>query len=140
MRIIPAFFVILLLCSACSSHSPINQEMQTKLQGSWQSTNSPVCEANFHTITFNNKTLEISYDEQGFISEAEARKTFVYTILSTEKNLIRVQLENETRLDKKGNPVVWHLKPLRNDKYCWGRDDWPDLSCTASRYKCTVSN
>lgn len=77
MRIIPAFFVILLLCSACSSHSPINLEMQTKLQGSWQSTNSPVCEANFHTITFNNKTLEISYDEQGFISETEARKTFV---------------------------------------------------------------
>ena len=111
MRIIPAFFVILLLCSACSSYSPINQEMQTKFQGSWQSTNSPVCEANFHTITFNNKTLEISYDEQGFISETEARKTFVYTILSTERNLIRVQLENETRLDKKGNPVVWHLKP-----------------------------
>ena len=112
MKTSAPIFVILLLCSACSSHSPINQEMQTKLQGSWQSTNSPVCEANFHTITFKNKTLEISYDEQGYISASEARKTFVYNILSAEKNLIRVQLENETRLDKKGKPVVWHQNLL----------------------------
>ena len=64
------------------------------------------CEANFHTIAFKNNTLEISYDEQGYISASEARKTFFYNILSAEKNLIRVQPKNETRLDKRQPPVV----------------------------------
>lgn len=138
MKIKILFIFFIALVSGCSSTSSIDPSMIMKLSGTWDEATEGRCSTNYHTITINGSVLKLSYVEKGYISETDGRQTLTYSILSAEDNFLRVQLENETRLDSKGKPVIWHLKPLTVDQYCWGRDDWGQSQCTVPRVKCKL--
>lgn len=72
----------------------------------------------------------------GWATQNDSRKVFRYRILSTDDFALRTQLENESRLDDQGQPVVWHIVVVDAETYCWGRDDWPQGACTPPRKRC----
>ncbi|ACA84978.1 hypothetical protein [Shewanella woodyi] len=131
-----AFIVSALLLSGCTSTSNIDPLLVSKLSGVWDEINSEMCSSNYHTVEFDSSTLILKYVDKGYISENDGRNILKYRILSQSPDSIRVVLDDETRLDNDNKPVVWHLKSLNNDQYCWGRDDWPEGSCTPSRHRC----
>ena len=125
--------------AGCASH-PKSQtsDVFEQLAGKW-SEESANCK-NPHTLTFgdNNRTMLIEYAEIGWVTENDSRKAFRYRILGIERSALRVQLENEPRLDDQGRPVVWHIVAVDAETYCWGRDDWPEDGCTPPRKRCEI--
>ena len=130
--IIPFIFLL----SGCSTTTQIDQTVVSKLSGAWDEEPGMSCSTNFHTIDIKESNIYIEYVEKGYISENDARKILTYKILSQSNDSIRVLLENETRLDNDNKQVIWHLKSINNDEYCWSRDDWGEGSCTPSRFRC----
>lgn len=110
--------------------------MLATLNGTWNESSEAHCSSNYHTIAFSGSVLKIKYVEKGYISETDGRQTLKYNILNANDKLLRVQLIDETRLDSKGKAVVWHIKSIGTEQYCWGRDDWAQNECTPPRYKC----
>jgi hypothetical protein len=49
---------------------------------------------------------------------------------------IILQYEGEDRLDKKGNPVRWHLLMPDRDSFYWHREDWLNGGVTAISRRC----
>lgn len=137
MNIKSLIFSSIILLTGCSSIPERGSSLVDKLSGTWNETSNTVCTDNYHTITFKGSVLEVKYVEKGYISENDGRQILKYNILSANDELMRVQLVGETRVDKMGKPVVWHIKPLNTEQYCWGRDDWSKNGCTPPRYKCT---
>lgn len=136
LRIIISLLLSILLFTGCATKPYLQPSLVTALTGIWYEESPESCGINSHSITVNGSNLIIDYVEKGYLSESDARKTFVYRILSAQENALRVQLENEPRLDAEGNPVVWHIMPLDTNTYCWGRDDWPPGACTPPRSRC----
>jgi len=128
--------LFILFISGCSTILKIDQSLASKLSGSWDEEIGMSCSDNFHTINFDGSNIQFEYLKKGYISENEGRKIFTYSILSQSRDSIRLLLENETRLDRDKEPVIWHLKSLNSNQYCWSRDDWSVGSCTPSRYRC----
>ena len=129
-------FLLIILLSGCTSTPSTDSSMIDTLSGTWDEASDASCSANYHTIAFKDSVLEVKYVEKGYISENDGREVLKYNILSANKELLRVQLVDETRLDNQGQPVIWHLKLLNTEQYCWGRDDWEKNGCTPPRYKC----
>lgn len=122
-------------------HTAQGQPLNSKFIGTWHSAAAMErCEQNYHTITVQPNVLTITYVKKGAATEADQRKAFEYKILSADEQFYRLLLKDETRLDEHGKPVVWHLKPLGNNQYCWGRDDWPAEGCTPARHRCKVKS
>ena len=125
--------------AGCASH-PNSQTpgVFEQLAGTWSEEHAG-CK-NPHALTFDHdkKTMLIEYAEVGWVTETDSRKVFRYRILGTGQSAIRVQLENEPRLDDQGKPVVWHIVVIDADTYCWGRDDWPEGACTPPRKRCEI--
>jgi hypothetical protein len=53
---------------------------------------------------------------------------------------IVLQYEGETRLDDKGQPVVWHLLMTDRDTFYWHRQDWPNGNVTRPSHRCSNPN
>ena len=114
----------------------INDYLLRNLSGEWIENETESCSAEFHSISFNNNIMSIEYSDLGYFDESEGQKILDYKIIEFLPYFIRVQLIGETRKDKNGESVIWHIG-LRNDgNYCWSRDDWPKNSCTSPRLKC----
>ncbi len=47
-----------------------------------------------------------------------------------------MRLDGEERLTPDGKTVIWVLKPLPNDMFCWGRTDWPSTGCLIIHVRC----
>jgi len=132
--------LFILFLFGCSTVLKINQSLASKLSGSWDEETGISCSDNFHTINFDGSNIQIEYIKKGYISENESRKIFTYSILNQSNDSIKLLLENETRLDGNKKPVIWHLKSLDSNQYCWRRDDWSVGSCTPSRHRCNHDN
>ena len=78
----------------------------------------------------------ISYPDKGYAGDSDVREDFVYSIYEFTDTMIRAQLEDESRLDNSGKPIVWQLHLIDENSYCWSRDDWPADSCTPPRLRC----
>lgn len=59
-----------------------------------------------------------------------------YNIISYDSDAIVMELTGEQRHTPDGALVVWVLKPLSGDMYCWGRTDWPSTGCIAVHIRC----
>lgn len=110
-----------------------------RLPGRWDTVHEESC-SNYHELSFDaaRKTMFNTYADMGWVTEDDGRKVMRYTILDDDKGYLRVALENETRLDEEGRPVIWHVVLVDDDTYCWGRDDWPPGSCTPVRKRCGI--
>ncbi|MCZ4336618.1 hypothetical protein [Shewanella colwelliana] len=131
--------VLLMLCG-CSTMmtTTIDESMQARLAGSWNDRQSNVCSANYHTISITGDRLLLEYAQQGYVAEDDGRTLVSYTILSEQDSSLRVQLDNESRLDADGQPVIWKMNLLNDSQYCWGRDDWLAEQCIPIRQKCEI--
>ena len=133
-------FVLILLAGlgGCISHPPSKApDAYSGLAGTWDEEAADMC-TKPHLIRFDDggSTMTVVYADVGWITEEESRKVMRYRILDAGPSILRVQLENEPRLDDDGKPVVWHVVQVDEDTYCWGRDDWPKGACTTPRRRC----
>lgn len=62
--------------------------------------------------------------------------SFDYTVISQDNNGIVMAMDGETRRTPDGDLVVWVLKILPDNMYCWGRTDWPSTGCIAINIRC----
>jgi hypothetical protein len=125
----------------CASHPAPNSQTSTvfeQLKGTWSEEHTNCQNPNVVSFDDDRTMMLIEYAEVGWATETDSRKVFRYRILSTDHSAIRVQLENESRLDEKGKPVVWHIVVVDAETYCWGRDDWPQGACTPPRKRCEI--
>jgi hypothetical protein len=130
------FLLFTLYIAGCSSTTNIPPTLVNQLTGNWDEQYEDSCKVNFHSLEVRDSGLIVKYISEGYVTEDDARQVFRYDILSVEEGFLRVQLENESRLDSGGKAVIWHLKPQGNNQYCWGRDDWPENGCTPVRIRC----
>lgn len=107
------------------------------LTGTWDDEDSSTCELS-RAISFSDdgKLMIATYLDIGYTSESDGRKQFIYDVLAVSESAVTVVLENEERLDANGDPVVWIVRLIDENTFCWGREDWPDDSCTPPRMRC----
>lgn len=109
-------------------------------RGSWGSNQiqKGTCEINPKSISFSvDRTRAILSHSTPMVNYLEqVRKTYGYDIISFDGDGIVMRLDGEQRLTPNGETVVWVLKPLPNDMYCWGRTDWPSTGCLMIHVRC----
>ena len=130
--------LILALLFGCAVDPTIDRpSIFSTLTGKWDADNPPTCES-YRAISFSDdgKTMTATYPDTGYASEADARNKFDYEILDVSESWLRMALQNEQRLDADGKPVVWILKLVDENTFCWGRDDWQPDECTPPRFRC----
>lgn len=140
MKLLGLTLILMAGLTGCvSHHSSQVPGAFSGLVGNWDEEHPDSCK-NPHVLSFNDdKTMMfVTYADVGWITENDNRKVFNYKILSANQSALRMQLENEPRLDKEGKPVVWHVVLVDGDSYCWGRDDWPQGACTPPRKRCEI--
>ncbi|RLA52587.1 MAG: hypothetical protein DRR42_07155 [Gammaproteobacteria bacterium] len=133
-------FLLVSLLFGCATGTQVDEStIFSTLTGTWDTEDPATCES-YRTISFskNRKTMIATNPNIGYASETDGRKTFIYDVLEVRETTIRVALENEPRLDANGNPVVWIVKLLDENTFCWGRDDWPASGCTPRRMRCEI--
>lgn len=126
--------------SGCVSHrSSQTIDVFSGLAGEWDEAGPESCKKP-HVISFDDEknTMFLAYPEMGWATESDSRKVFRYEILSIGQSMFRTKLENESRQDDEGKPVVWHMVLVDDNTYCWGRDDWPQGACTPLRTRCGI--
>lgn len=63
-----------------------------------------------------------------------------YTILAESQEVLRVQLDGETRRTAAGAVVLWDVVLLDPDQFCWHRADWTSDVCTKPLRRCPRTN
>jgi hypothetical protein len=128
----------LLLLSGCATITEQPNAVKSLLKGQWGWSETDECTRNPHTISFSEdgRIMSIEYAAVGYVQSGEARKTFVYDVVAYNHNAVRAALREESRVDAQGQPVVWDLVPIDNNKYCWHRTDWAEGACTAPILRC----
>ena len=129
---------LLALLFGCATSSPIEEPtIFSKLIGDWDTEGASTCES-VRTISFSDdkKVMISTYSDIGYASKTDARKQFNYDVLEEGRSELRLALENESRLDDDGNPVVWILRLVDENTFCWRRDDWRPGGCTPPRTRC----
>lgn len=64
--------------------------------------------------------MTISYPDVGYVTEADSRKDLLYEVLEVTDVALRVKLNDESRLDSNGKQVIWHIKLVDDNTFCWG--------------------
>lgn len=127
-----------LAATGCATAPPgSTPTIYERLIGRWDTVHEDSC-ANYHELSFDaaRKTMFNTYAEVGWVTEHDSRKVMRYAILDDKQGFLRVKLEDESRLDDAGRPVIWHVVLVDDNTYCWGRDDWAPGSCTPVRKRC----
>ena len=134
-------FAITYLGPTNAGQNPAGLELFDGLWG-WEPEKAATCRKNPHKITFSKDRkkayLEFmnSKDKNGNI----IKNITVYSVHNIGRNSITMSIDNEKRLDKNGNPVVWDLVLLSDKEYKWQRHDWAFYQFTASVIKCNHVN
>ncbi len=140
MKFLGLTLTLILGLDGCISHPPSQvPDAFLGLVGNWDEEHAESCKSP-HVLSFNEEKtmMSVTYADAGWVTEDDSRKVFHYKILSANPSALRMQLENEPRLDNAGKPVVWQLVLVDADTYCWGRDDWPQGACTSPRKRCSI--
>lgn len=109
-------------------------------RGSWGNNQIPhaTCETNPAKISFSaDRTRAIFTLSSAAIDyRGQANEAYGYDIFSFDEDGIVMQLDDEQRLTPDGEAMIWVLKPLPKDMYCWGRKDWPSTGCIHINVRC----
>lgn len=96
------------------------------------------CEGNPHTIQFSPDHTRATFvwpnPMTNYLRQRATRGD--YSVTSHDNGNIIMAMDKETRQTPQGDPVVWVLKKLPGDMYCWGRTDWPPTGCIAVHVRC----
>ena len=136
-RIFLSSLLVGLLFGCASSPTMHSPSTFSTLVGNWTTKDPLTCES-YRAISFSNdrQTMTATFPNVGSVTKTDARRKFEYDILDVHESSLRMALRNEPRLDADGNPVVWVLKLIDENTFCWGRDDWRPDGCTPPRFKC----
>ena len=129
---------LLALLFGCATSSLVEEPtIFSQLTGDWDTEGASSCES-FRTISFSDdqKVMISTYSDIGYASETDAREQFIYDVLEVGESELRLALEEESRFDSDGNSVVWILRLVDENTFCWGRDDWRPGGCTPPRIRC----
>ncbi len=138
-----ALFVVAIASGCASARRSADSAVSDRLVGVWADFPEQ-CATNPESIEFtpDGEFMIVTRAKLGWATKTDSRKVFRYRILSRHATYLRVALENESRLDEQGRPVIWHIISVDKTTYCWGRDGRPDLdqNCPAlfSRVRCEL--
>lgn len=106
-------------------------------QGTWGAAHR-TCEKNPTQIQFSpdRKRVEFRYPQHVYDYAGEWKQQHWYSVFSSDSDGIVMALDDEQRRTPDGKLVVWVLKPLPDDMYCWGRTDWPSTGCIIIYVRC----
>ncbi len=94
--------------------------------GSWawpEADEDGSCEANPHIIWFNDDLTEMTFEW------AHSIEPVLYRIIYTDDGSITAFLNREWRHNRHGDLVIWQLRLLSANEFCWRRTDWPNHAC-----------
>jgi hypothetical protein len=133
--------LVLTLLSGCASLKPVDQSIFTVLTGTWGWEQGVEfgCGGNSHAISFtpDRRVMLLKYEEASIEQDIPANAVR-YRVLQSEPNL-RMVIEGEKRMTSAGEPVMWDVRMLTADRFCWHRTDWPQEACTTDVVRCPVT-
>lgn len=96
------------------------------------------CHRNPHTIRFSQDHTRVEFVWSTPMTDylKNQRISGNYTVISHDNDGIVMAMDGETRRTPEGELVVWVLKMLPENMYCWGRTDWPSTGCIAIHIRC----
>ena len=126
-------FAVSLSAAGSDSYSIIDT-----LPGQWIDVDKKYCDIAQTTVSVSADRQSISFSHSGLgqATESDIRRQFNYRVGAQRGNRLYLELENETRLDERGEPVTWDLVMLSSDEFCWSRSDWLEDGCTATVFRC----
>jgi hypothetical protein len=132
---------IFLALSCASAYSKLTDSERQNLdklsgilqQGKWRFEDKN-CSTAYLTLQFNKQNSTILAVSK--LEDAEEPNEYIYDILSISDQSIFTSIQDEKRLDDKGNPVKWHLMLVDNNSFYWRRDDWDLNSGTKHMILC----
>ncbi|WP_308365253.1 MULTISPECIES: hypothetical protein [unclassified Microbulbifer] len=129
------------LASGCASApKSIEAPIASVLPGTWGFSETEECSRDPQTISFSpdGKKMYVAYRLAGEAGSGDIRKTFTYRVGAQTGNLLRLNLDGETRASPTGDPVSWDLVLLNRDSFCWHRNDWREDECTKAVLRCII--
>lgn len=96
------------------------------------------CRENPFTISFadSNRQLLLTYENLKNDEGKAKRETYVYNLTMFGRSGVRGQIENETRLQPNGDPIIWDFVVLSKDEFCWRSTTWATDACTKPLVRC----
>lgn len=140
MRINLMFPVLLILTLQTYTAHALDNNTRQLLTGKWQWENSDqICQSNdISTISFSadGKKMYLSATTQSFANSDAEYKTHTYNMVDVNTAKLRTFIEGETRVDNHGDVIMWDIKIISENEFCWHRSDWDAQACTRSLLKC----
>lgn len=139
--VLPALLSIVLLLVWQPWHSysvPAGTSIFETVDGTWDWEGAEgFCEKNPHTITFSADSSIMYLTGRQPWSDKDTSRVAVYDLVEHTQNRIQGKIRGETRLDAKGQPVVWDLILTSQDSYQWHQVGWPRYARTKTVRRCT---
>lgn len=136
-------FAFALALTAVCAGAPVRADVYDRLSGTFGSAEVEGlrCHENPHTITFTSDRSRAHFRWQSAIIDylGGLRTEGTYLVRSGSEDGVVMQITDEQRRQRDGQPVVWVMRPLAEPEgYCWGRTDWPAGQCTDRFVRCTT--
>ena len=117
----------------------IDAETRKLLTGNWQWEHSNgICQKKtMSNIRFseNGEQMYFSAHAHDHSNREIEEVIYTYNIIQHPKKL-RAFIEGETRVNTRGDVVMWDIKIINDNEFCWQRSDWQSGECTRSLLKC----
>ena len=128
---------VLAMLGVCGSSTAQDRPIREVLTGVWDWEAAPKrCQDSPHSIKFTPGGMELGHLAGATIDNQPPQAITIYRILDSGPDVLRMQIIGETRTTARGDLVVWDLKLLSPDAYCWRRTDWPVEGCTGRVVRC----
>jgi hypothetical protein len=140
-----AAIVLTLALCACASIGPASappHPIFAKVQSTWGAEEQSIysCNREPHNITFSPdfSTALFKVPKPIPMADGTVRDTIVYKVLKAEGNVLTMFVDGETRKTPSGDPVVWSLVLVDDNRYYWRRTDWSPGAGTSPVVRCKV--
>jgi hypothetical protein len=134
-----------LVLAGCASQPSAEDKASTassirsRLPGRWDwAETSPRCGDSAAELSFTDdgQGLRVRVATGVYIGTTLLGPEAKYTILAESQDVLRMQLDGETRQTAAGTIVVWDVVLLDPDQFCWHRADWKSDVCTKPLLRC----
>jgi len=133
-----AIVVFNLVFTAISAQA-LDDNLRNSLSGSWQWEQAKgICQKeSLTTISFSadGNAMYLSSDASNYRDPDEI-SVHTYDIVGQPEVNLRTVIQGETRRTHAGDVVMWDIKMISNNEFCWHRSDWRNNECTQSLIKC----
>ena len=127
--VIAVLFIVIQASGATADDLPALADILSKGEWGW-----PEGE---NTCPLNPQRLEFSQDSETLtIRWSHTHDPAVYRILYNDSDSITMFLNGEDRVTDSGGKVIWQLRVMGEDRFCWRRTDWPGYACTSDLQRC----